>query len=363
MSRTLTALFDTRPDAEAGRQRLLDANIDADHVRIHDKSSIGTTGYSSPSQPGMWASIKNAFLPDEDRHIYEEGIRRGGYLLTADVDEDEIDEAVRALEHASVNSVDIEERANQWRSEGWTPPVAGVGAVGVAGATALAASDRDTLVTGASTNDTTAATTGEVHIPVVEEQLTVGKREVERGGVRVRSYITETPVHEQIRLREERVSVERHPVDRPVGEDAFREQAIEVRATGEEAVVQKTARVVEEVLVGKEVTQRQEQVSDTVRHTDVQVEQLGASSLDDDTYYRNHFTSTYGTAGGSYDDYAPAYSYGTQMRSDTRYQGRQWNDVESDLRTDWESRNGSAAGSTWEKMKAAVRHGWDKVVH
>jgi uncharacterized protein (TIGR02271 family) len=350
MSRTITALFDTHADAEAGRQRLLDANLDADHVRIHDKSSIGEAGYSSPSQPGMWASIKNAFLPDEDRHIYEEGVRRGGFLLTADVDEDEVDEAVRALEHA--NTVDIDERASQWKAQGWVPPVAGAG---MAGATALAAGDRDTLVKGQAS--------GEVHLPVVEEQLIVGKREVERGGVRVRSYVAETPVHEQIRLREERISVERHPVDRPVGDDAFREQAIEVRATAEEAVVQKTARVVEEVLVGKEVTQRQENVSDTVRHTEVQVEQLGASSVDDDTYYRQHFNSTYRTMGGSYDDYAPAYSYGTQMRSDTRYQGRQWNDVESDLRTDWESRNGSAAGSTWEKMKAAVRHGWDKVAH
>jgi uncharacterized protein (TIGR02271 family) len=329
MSRTITALFDTRGDAEAGRQRLLDASLDADHVRIHDKSSIGVTGYSSPEQPGMWATIRNAFLPDEDRHVYEEGVRRGGYLLTADVDEDEVDEAIRALEAGHGASVDIDERASQWKSEGWTPPAAG---------------GRD-----------------EVHIPVVEEKLAVGKREVERGGVRVRSYVTEQPVHEQIRLREERVNVERHPVDRPVGDGAFREQAVEMRASAEEAVVQKTARVVEEVVVGKEVTQRQEQIGDTVRHTEVQVEQLGAAGLGDDSYYRSHFTSNYGSTGGSYDDYAPAYSYGTRMRSDSRYQGRQWDEVESDLRTDWEGRHGSASGSTWEKMKAAVRHGWNKV--
>jgi hypothetical protein len=51
------------------------------------------------------------------------------------------------------------------------------------------------------------------------------------------------------------------------------------------------------------------------------------------------------------------------MRSDSRYQGRQWDDVESDLRSDWNTRYGSSGGSTWEKMKAAVRHGWDKVAH
>jgi uncharacterized protein (TIGR02271 family) len=210
----------------------------------------------------MWATIRNAFLPDEDRHVYEEGVRRGGYLLTADVDEDEVDEAIRALEAGHSAGVDIDERSAQWKSEGWTPPTVAAAGAGLAGAAALAAGGRD-----------------EVHIPVVEEQLAVGKREVERGGVRVRSYVTEQPVHEQIRLREERVNVERHPVDRPVGDEAFREQAVEVRASAEEAVVQKTARVVEEVVVGKAVTQRQEQIGDTVRHTEVQVEQLGGSSL------------------------------------------------------------------------------------
>lgn len=361
MSRTITALFDTQADAEAGRQRLLDADLHADHVRIHHKSSIGATPYSSPDEPGMWATIRNAFLPDEDRHIYEEGVRRGGFLLTADVDEYEIDDAIRALDNAHVNSIDIDQRSGEWKAEGWQPPVAGAGLAGVSLSGAgqsgdrAASGERDMLVQ---------ADAGEsMRLPVVEEQLVVGKREVERGGVRVRSYLTQQPVHEQIRLREERINVERHPVDRAVGAETFREGAIEVTASAEEAVVQKTARVVEEVLVGKEVTERREDISETLRHTEVQVERLGASALDDDAYYRTHFASSYGTSGGSYDEYAPAYSYGTQMRGDTRYQGRPWGDVEADLRTGWESRNGSTAGSTWEKMKAAVRHGWDKVAH
>ncbi len=128
MSRTLTALFDTRADAEAGRQRLLDARVDADNIKIHDKSSVGEAGYSSREEPGLWASIKNAFLPDEDRHVYEEGMRRGGFLLTADIDGDETGEAIRALE--DVNGIDIEERASQWKSQGWNPPTAGTGTTG-----------------------------------------------------------------------------------------------------------------------------------------------------------------------------------------------------------------------------------------
>jgi uncharacterized protein (TIGR02271 family) len=198
-------------------------------------------------------------------------------------------------------------------------------------------------------------------IPVVQEELKVGKREVQRGGVRVFSRVVETPVNESVSLREEHVNVERRPVDQPIStadSTAFKEQSIEMRERAEEAVVQKSARVVEEVVVGKEATQRQENISDTVRHTEVQVEQLGR---DNDDYFRKDWQSNYSSLGGSYDDYAPAYQYGNQMRSDARYANRNWDDVEPDLRSDWDTRYGSSGGSTWEKMKAAVRRGWDKI--
>ncbi|WP_229452068.1 DUF2382 domain-containing protein [Massilia niastensis] len=205
-------------------------------------------------------------------------------------------------------------------------------------------------------------------IPVVEEHLQVGKREVQRGGVRIYSRVVETPVDETIGLREEHVNVERHRVDRPVNPAdlaAFKEQTIEMRETAEEAVVQKSARIVEEVTIGKQVNERQQKIHDTVRHTEVDVQQLGAgmgrSTLgDDDSDYRKHFRSTYGATGASYDDYVPAYSYGSQMRRDARYGSRQWDDVETDLRTDWETRN-AGGPSTWDKMKAAVRRGWDRM--
>jgi len=266
MTRTITALFDHRADAEAAEQRLQAANIDADHIRIQDKSSTGynETGHSTHDEPGLWGSIKNAFLPDEDRHTYEEGVRRGGVLLTVDVDEDHVDDAVRVLEEAE--TVDIDDRSQQWRSSGWTgSPAVGAMSGGYA--------DKDLPNTAYATSTGTVDNRDEQVIPVVEEQLVVGKREVDRGGVRVRSYVTETPVHEQIRLRNERVNVERRPVDREVsGTDAFRERTIDMTATGEEAVVGKTAHVVEEVVVSKTADERVEQIDDTVRRTDVEVD-------------------------------------------------------------------------------------------
>jgi uncharacterized protein (TIGR02271 family) len=225
-------------------------------------------------------------------------------------------------------------------------------------------------LTGSMQRDTgMARDTGSAAIPVVQEQLKVGKREVQRGGVRVFSRVVETPVNETIGLREEHVNVERRPVNEPISavdSSAFKEQTIEMRETAEEAVVEKSARVVEEVMINKEVTQREQQINDTVRHTEVEVEQLGAGAarsgmLSDDDYYRDHFTSNYGNTSGSYEDYAPAYSYGSEMARNQKYSGRQWNDVENDLSSDWSTRAGNKAGSTWERMKDAVKSGWDRM--
>ena len=122
---------------------------------------------------------------------------------------------------------------------------------------------------------------GEVALPVMEEQLQVGKREVERGGVRVHSRVTEKPVEETVTLREETVHVERRPADRAVSEAdmaAMRGGTIEMTETSEEAVVSKQARVVGEVVVSKDTTERQETVRDTVRRTDVDVEQLDTNT-------------------------------------------------------------------------------------
>lgn len=255
MSSTITALFDTRAEAEAAKERLSAARVDADNVHVHDKSSSGysDTAYSTHQERGFWDSIKNAFLPDDDRHTYEEGVRRGGVLLTADVDDDCVDDAVRVLEDA--NSIDIDERSSQWRASGWNYEGTRQGLTGESARSDVG--EREEV------------------IPIVEEQLVVGKRDVDRGSVRVRSYVTDTPVHEQVRLRNERIDVERRAVDQPLSSadaDAFRERTIDMTATGEEAVVGKTARVVEEVVVSKTSTENVENVSDTVRRTDVEIE-------------------------------------------------------------------------------------------
>lgn len=114
-------------------------------------------------------------------------------------------------------------------------------------------------------------------IPVVEENINIGKREVNTGGVRVRSRIVEKPVEDHLRLREEHIYVERNPANRPATErdlDTFREGEIEITETSEVPMVEKEARVVEEVRLRKEVEERDETIRDTVKRTDVEVEKL-----------------------------------------------------------------------------------------
>ena len=124
---------------------------------------------------------------------------------------------------------------------------------------------------------TRAASDNEITLPIIEENLVVGKRTVEKGGVSVRTTMTETPVSESVNLREENVTVERHKVDRPVdGADAFKESSFDVTTQAEVPVVSKTARVVEEVVIDKGVTEHTETIRDSVKRTDVEVDEFDA---------------------------------------------------------------------------------------
>jgi uncharacterized protein (TIGR02271 family) len=120
-------------------------------------------------------------------------------------------------------------------------------------------------------------------IKVVEENLNVGKQEVPTGGVRLRSRIVERPVEENIRLRQERVTVTRTQVDRPATEadfNTFEQGTVEMTESAEVPVISKDARVVEEVSLNKEVTESDQTIIDTVRHTEVDTENIDPDQRD-----------------------------------------------------------------------------------
>jgi len=257
MMRKVTALYDSRDDAQQAKQRLLELGVADEHVQILNENASGTPGTESTVEhKGLWAGIKEMFIPDEDRRTFEESIRRGGFLLVASVEADHADAAIEALE--GTNAVDLDRRQDQWKTEGSSgqepapvrPPLA------------------------ADTADATEQT-----IPVVEERLRVGKRRVDQGRVRVRSFVVDEPIHEEVQLREEHVEIERRPVNQPAsssldtgGSGLFREQTVELQETAEEAVVAKDAVVTEELRLRKRAAERVESIDDTVRHTEVEVD-------------------------------------------------------------------------------------------
>jgi stress response protein YsnF len=289
MSRTVTALYDTRQEAEAARQRLASA-LDVERVKIIDQNS---------GDGGGGGSLRSLYLSNDDRHAYGEGLRRGGFLLCAEVESGEDhDRIIQLLEESS--SVDLEERQQGWQKEGWAP-FSGQSAGGTAGGAQSA-------MGGGATGS--ANVIEEQRIPIVEEELRVGKREVTRGGARVRSYVREIPVEEQVTLREEHVSVERRPVQQQQqglqstqnSEDLLQDREIEMRETSEEAVVQKVANVREELVVRKTAEEHVEKISDTVRHTEVDVEE-GAGGNGDRSAFGS-FGSGEGRTTGSDSDKA-----------------------------------------------------------
>jgi uncharacterized protein (TIGR02271 family) len=213
---------------------------------------------------GLIGALVGSGIPEDTAQEYETGIKSGGTVLGVTPRSSE-DAAFFEREWANCGGVNVYSAgsyANQTSS-----------------ATAATATSQNFAAADTQTqNVNRTANQGETVVPIVEEQLQVGKREVEQGGARIRTHIEERPVEETVNLREEHVKVERRPVNRPVGEGdmaAFKEGTIEVTQRTEQPVVSKQARVVEEVNIGKEVTERQETVRDTVRRTEVDVEELG----------------------------------------------------------------------------------------
>lgn len=377
MDQTVIGVFDTYDHAERAKQQLITRGFSANDVQVRAHGAdIGTTATGTATTArdedvGFMDSVRNFFAdlfgPDQDNAgHYSEAVRRGGAVVAVTVSDDSrVESAREAL--AATGAVDIEKRVAEWRASGYE----------------------------GYRSDAAPYTRDEIQqerarvIPVVQEELEVGKRQVDLGAVRVVSRMVETPVKESVTLREEHASIERRPVDRPASEadlNALRDQSIEVRETAEKAVVSKNARVVEEVVVGKTASERTEQISDTVRNTVVDVQNdgrtaTGASasaagatgsmmgttadnmaatrtSADYDDDFRSDWNTRYASMGGSYDDYAPAYRYGSTLGSDTRYKDRQWDEIETNARSDWQTKY---PGSDWERFKAAVRHGWERV--
>jgi uncharacterized protein (TIGR02271 family) len=265
MSSTLVAVFDEYSEAQKAYSKLQAAGIDKQLIQINgEDAGIAAQPATQGSDPDDRPGPISRFFSDlfgtsdaSDATNYSEAMRRGNTVLTVTVaDDSQAGEISDILDQCG--AIDVDERAQQWQSSGAMP---------TSSAVMPAASKQQTAMPGAGDNDT---------LKVVAEDLKVGTRTVKKGNVRIHSRLVETPVEEQVALRDERASIERVKVDRPATEadlqTAFKDKSIDIQETTQEAVVSKSARVVEEVKVGKTATERTETVRDTVKHTEVDIE-------------------------------------------------------------------------------------------
>jgi uncharacterized protein (TIGR02271 family) len=263
---TIVAVFDTAVHADAAIRDLEAAEVPSSAIsRQASTAGTGTTTTTVPREPGFWESLFGG-EPDHDTAFYDRSVESGSHVVTVRVSEQHAANVTNILERH--NPIDIDERAASY----------GIGGVGTTttttGETLGAATDvgaRDTELRGS-----------EERLQLSEEQIQVGKRLVNRGTTRIRRFVVEMPVEENVTLHSERVSVERHPVtgDARVTDADFTDRVIEVTESDEEAIIGKTARVREEVVVRKDAADRVETVQDTVRREDVEITKDGAVETD-----------------------------------------------------------------------------------
>ena len=299
---TIVAVFDTAQHAAAAVQDLKSAGVPDANISQHaGGTTAGTAGLTtgttttgeSGEEPGFWASLFGA-EPEHghDTTVYDRSLQGGSTVVTVRGSGSHLDQVLDILERH--NPIDIDERAasygaTQTETSGLTTAKTGV-TTGVSTGTLAGAASTARVGTSATNEPGT--------IQLSEETLAVGKRAINRGTTRVRRYVVETPVEEQVSLHDERVTVERRPVTdgRAVTGDSFGDKTIEVTETAEEAVVSKTAHVTEEIVVRKEAADRTETVRDTVRREDVEItKEPGTNSTGG---YATE-TNTTGTASGT----------------------------------------------------------------
>ena len=179
---TITAFFRDRSDAEGATRKLADAGIAESGIRlVPGKEPDSVAGTDIDERMGFWEALGEFFFPADDREVYAEGLRRGGYLVTvSNLTDDQHQTALDILDDEG--TIDVDEWSESWRAEGWAPTNPGF--------------DPRTAQAPATTEDPLAAerqTRREEQQEVRREEEVIGRRDFDASGNRVKSYIYDKP--------------------------------------------------------------------------------------------------------------------------------------------------------------------------
>jgi uncharacterized protein (TIGR02271 family) len=241
----VVAAFDNADHAENAVRSLVSAGIPKEDISVMHNDIVGDT--TTTTKPGLWKRLLGADIEHHEASVYSDSVQKGGTVVSARVPDHRIDEATDIL-HGH-NPVDVPERATSLGLS--TTPVA---------PRVDSNLDKDEV------------------IRLAEEQLEVGKRQVETGTTRVRRFVTQKEVAADVTLHEEHAEVMRRAVTDPgyITDIDWSDKTVEVRETAEEAVVSKTAHVAEELVVRKGGSDHVETIHETVRRQQAEVERIAA---------------------------------------------------------------------------------------
>lgn len=313
MESTVIGVYDDRSQAQNALNELLKAGFAREDVSLSASSdSLSSTaqseaeGAAEPSgRSGIGGFFSSLFGLDnrQDADIYSEAVRRGSCLLTVNARNDEQHaEIINILDR--FNPIDIDERAAYWRSQGW------------------------------SQYDSSAP-------PYSDEEVQ-------------RDRASYSALQGQASLNQ---SAGQSALTRPPSQDVSNKSAAATPLSSTELQTRRGARIFQRSGANDMLASDSSvPIDDVVRRNDVGAQQASAAGTDME--YRTHWQNNYGHLGGSYEDHALAYQYGSKLGSNERYRGYRWADLEPEARTDWES---NPSATPWEKTKDAVRFAWEKV--
>ncbi|CAN5914777.1 hypothetical protein BH24BAC1_BH24BAC1_28930 [soil metagenome] len=291
MSQTVVGIFENKDDAQDAVQDLVRAGLSQERIALTAQSHTGTAGTTSGTYDSTSTTsgtydnastttgtydrddrdddsisnfFRNLFGGSDEARDYAEVGRRGWIVTVHASSRQEAERSAEILDDHG--AVDVNERASQDRSG--------------------ASQGTQAYASGSASPTTDSPDKSDTSIQIIEEKAEIGKRVVETGGARIRSRIVERPIEESLRLREEHLSVERNRVDRPATEEDlanFKEGDMKVTERAEVPVVNKEARVVEEIKLNKDVDEHTETVRDTVRKTEVDVDKISPEDFDRST--------------------------------------------------------------------------------
>jgi uncharacterized protein (TIGR02271 family) len=259
----IVTLFDTAEHAQIAKTNLQHAGFEADEISVVSGDDLPKSA-NALREPGLWHRLFGSDIEQHEATVYAKAVESGGVVLTIRSHEEDVPKAMGILNQH--NLVDVKDRAVD------TGIISKETAAAIAAPAAVAAALPAKPVTSDLGKDQV--------IRLAEEHLEVGKRLVEQGTTRIRRFVTEKPVEEQVTLHEEHAEVVRRAIADPnyVKDIDWSDTMVEVRETAEEAVVSKSAHIAEEVVVGKTGSDHVETVRDTVRRQQVEVERVAADT-------------------------------------------------------------------------------------